>query len=238
MTFEDIIDELQKMEGLMLKSIKAGSDIRFESVDRRGRKVWLLPKTGKLKSRPFSELERIWEALCKEPAVHVDKVLGGSGSSRNQPETLLANLPQIEWCYIQGKKHLVLKPEQTHHYGTLKQLDDMETLDLEERLSVSLQPVSGQVIVVSSNVSFDTGEFQRVTGMRLMSSGDGIYMQVHSGVRVTVVLQNVLEYPIPSGTYLIIKGTSVPEGIRPISINGEHFYPVVGNGMNILVSLH
>ncbi|WP_025847932.1 hypothetical protein [Paenibacillus ehimensis] len=237
MNFDNVIDDLQKMEGLLLKSIKAGSDIRFESVDRKGRKVWLLPKVGRLKSRPFSELERIWEALCKESAIHVDKVLGGSGSSRNQPETLMANLPYVEWCYIQGKKHLVLKPEPTHHYGTLKQLDDMEALELAERLSAPVRSKSGQVIIVSTNVAYAAGEFQKATGIRLETEGDGIYIQEHSDVRVTMVPQNVLEYPLSPGTYLVIQGNSAPEGARPVRINGEPFYAVTGNGLNMLVSL-
>lgn len=237
MNFDGIIDDLQKLEGLMLKSIKAGSDIRLESVDRKGHKVWLLPKVGRLKSRPFSELERIWEALCKEPAIHVDKVLGGSGSSRNQPETLMANLPYIEWCYIQGKKHLVLKPELTHHYGTLKQLDDMEALEIAERLNAPVRSGSGRVIIVSTNVAYAAAEFQKATGMRLEAKGDGVYMQEHSGVKVTVVPHNVLEQPLQQGTYLVVQGNSAPEGVRLVRINGEPFYAVTGNGMNMLVLL-
>ena len=38
--------------------------------------------SGKKKSRPFTEIEILWEALCLEKIVHVDTALGGSGTSR------------------------------------------------------------------------------------------------------------------------------------------------------------
>ena len=58
-------------------------------------------------NRPLLELERIWCELQRSPTVHVDKVLNGSGSSRKQLETILANSPYIEWAKILNKEHLV-----------------------------------------------------------------------------------------------------------------------------------
>lgn len=56
---------------------------------------------------PLLELERIWCELQRSPAVHVDKVLNGSGPSRKQLETIQANLPYIEWAKIHNKEHLI-----------------------------------------------------------------------------------------------------------------------------------
>lgn len=97
MTFDEVINDIGKMVGLELESIKPGANIKLNGIDRTAKRIELITSAGKIKTRPFSELEKIWNKLCSSPAAHVDSVLGGSGSSRNQPETVMANLPYIEW---------------------------------------------------------------------------------------------------------------------------------------------
>src|SRR5690606_35913078 len=112
--------------------------------------VWLRTRKGKERSRPFSELRRLWQALQMSPAIHVDSVLGGSGSSRNQPETILANLPYVEWFQYDGKKHLTLVGSPTHPNGTLKQLDPLRAQEIRSKMKKELdsQPTTSAILIV------------------------------------------------------------------------------------------
>lgn len=107
MTFNDVKKDVIKLIGLDLESVRPGAGIRILNVDEEQGNLQLETVSGQVRSRPLLELERIWNELQKSPAVHVDKVLNGSGTSRNQPETILANLPYIEWAKIHNKKHLI-----------------------------------------------------------------------------------------------------------------------------------
>src|SRR5690606_22435871 len=111
-----------KLIGLDLQSIRFGAEIRLLHVKRDEGRIELETASGRIVSRPLSEFEKIWTQLIKKPAVHVDTALGGSGSSRNQPETIFANLPYIEWCLINRKKHIVFVGKSSHPLGTLKEV--------------------------------------------------------------------------------------------------------------------
>ena len=126
MTFDNLIRDIKQLKGTKLNSIRPGSDIIIHNVDTEHAKVEIVTINGILKSRPLSEIQKLWKELCSCPAVHVDKVLSGSGSSRNQPETILANLPYIEWFKFDNKKHIVFVGKSTHPLGTLKQMDAVE----------------------------------------------------------------------------------------------------------------
>ena len=93
MNFTDVERDVHKLIGLELNSISRSAAITIENIDDEQERLIIRPKNGNSRSRPMDELKRIWDAMQKEPAVHVDKVLNGSGTSRNQPETILANLP-------------------------------------------------------------------------------------------------------------------------------------------------
>ncbi|MDR6884311.1 hypothetical protein [Bacillus sp. 3255] len=238
MKFDNVLSDLEKLVGLRLQSIKPGADVSLEEIDRKNLKVWLIASNGDRKSRPFSELEKIWLALCTEPAVHVEKVLGGSGSSRNQPETLMANLPYIEWCYLAGKKkHLVLKSGATHHYGTLKKMDDIEALSLSERLKGKLAPDSGMVVIVTDDISVVSSKLEHTTGVGLEANDNGIYQHLHSGLKILIVQQGIVGSLLTSGTYAVINGKAIPQGALQIKIDGQVYYVINKNGMNLLLNL-
>ena len=126
-TFEDVIRDIgDHLLNLPLQSISGRSiPFRVVNLDSARRSYFLqLEGSAKVKSRPYDELERIWQEMTSKPAVHVESFLGGSGSMRSQPETVLANLPYVEWLQIDGKKHIAYIDENTHEFGTLKQMDD------------------------------------------------------------------------------------------------------------------
>ena len=61
MDFSDIIDDLVKLEGIRLNSIRPGAEITIKQVDLDQKKVVVESSSGKLHSRPFSEFQRIGE---------------------------------------------------------------------------------------------------------------------------------------------------------------------------------
>ena len=120
---EVMLDINNNLIGVMLNSISGRAtpfkitEVNFE------RRNFYIDLNGKQKSRPFDELERIWQEMRSKPAVHVESFLGGSGSSRNQPETILANLPYVEWLLISGKKHISYFDEETHEFCKINEME-------------------------------------------------------------------------------------------------------------------
>ena len=135
-SFDDVIRDINdSLLGKMLQSI-SGRATPFKIVEINDEKRNLyIDMNGKQKSRPFDELERIWQEMRSKPAVHVESFLGGSGSSRNQPETILANLPYVEWLLIEGKKHIAYVDEYTHEPGTIRQMDDERLKEYQAAMS-------------------------------------------------------------------------------------------------------
>ena len=113
------------MQGRLLPSISGKSDIRVTEVDNDY--IYLSTVTNESKTRPLSEIRKIVDQMQLNLPIHVDSVLGGSGTSRNQPETILANLPDVEWMKLQARKHLIWLGRKTHELGTISQADAFTT---------------------------------------------------------------------------------------------------------------
>lgn len=147
MNFTDVERDVHKLIGLELNSISRSAAITIENIDDEQERLIIRPKNGNSRSRPMDELKRIWDAMQKEPAVHVDKVLNGSGTSRNQPETILANLPYIEWLRIDNKKHIAyvmdaekdIDQEIAEHKKRIQECDE-ESSRLAQLINQDLQP--------------------------------------------------------------------------------------------------
>ena len=123
-TFLEMLSDLEALIDTPLYSISGqATPFKITKIDLEGDRI-LLDVNGTSKSRPLEELRKIWEAMCELPCVHVDSVLGGSGSSRSQPETILGNLPYVEWLNVSGKKNIAYIGENSHNSGTLKKMDD------------------------------------------------------------------------------------------------------------------
>lgn len=133
-TFLEVLDDLEQLKGKRLESISGqAAPFTIDEVDRANDRV-ILGINGNQKSRPLEELRRIWDEMCARPAAHVDSVLGGSGSSRSQPETILANLPYVEWLNIKGKKNIAYIGANTHAFGELKKMDDTTAEEYEQMM--------------------------------------------------------------------------------------------------------
>lgn len=120
--FTEVLADLENLRGKELHSISGqAAPFVIEDIDSENGRINLSVQ-GKHKSRPLQELQNIWAELMKRPAVHVESFLSGSGSSRNQPETILANLPYVEWLNVDGKKNIAVVDAEAHEYGTLQKM--------------------------------------------------------------------------------------------------------------------
>lgn len=236
MTFLDLLSDIEGLKGKKLQSIRPGAEITLVEINRSSDQLELLTARGKRKTRPISELQRIWERLCTSPAVHVDSVLFGSGGSRNQPETIFANLPYVEWLSHGGKKHIAFVGRPTHDSGTLKQMDGVGAENLKKRLNEGVETTElSTVIVVASDIRDAAENLQAATGLPVEALESGLYKRDHSGTRLLLVPASSLPPNIEPGTYAVIRSKSIPNGANSIQIGEQTLYPVTRGGMNIMV---
>ncbi|MGO4548295.1 hypothetical protein AB4Z29_26250 [Paenibacillus sp. 2TAB23] len=235
MTFNEVINDIEKMVGLEIESIKPGANITLTGIDRAAKRVELITSSGKEKTRPFSELEKIWVKLCSSPAVHVDSVLGGSGSSRNQPETVMANLPYIEWFFMDGKKHLALIKEPTHDYGTLLKMDEVTAIEIKDKLN-NLDNTACEVVVITDDIKVSAGAYEKISGVPVSPVSPGVYEQYMDKVRFIFVSKSSVKETINSGTYVITRGNITGIG-QIINIDSRQFEVFLQGDLKFLLPL-
>lgn len=235
MTFDEVINDIEKMVGLELESIKPGANVILTSVDRKAKRIGLITSAGKKKTRPFSELKKIWDKLCSSPAAHVDSVLGGSGSSRNQPETVMANLPYIEWFFIDGKKHLTLMKEPTHDYGTLYKMDEVAASEIKDKL-MNAENTACEVVIVTDDIKATAAAYEKVTGMPLKPVSPGIYEQYKDKVRFIFVSNSNLNGQVEAGAYTVISGKAGNSRGPSVSICDREFVLFNEGGLLLLIA--
>lgn len=197
MDFTDVIKDLVKLEGLLLHSIRPGADIVIENVDVELKKITIRNSSGKIQNRYFIELERIWEALLASPAIRVEDVLNGSGSSRNQPETIFANLPYIEWLKLNNKKHIAYVGKATHPYGTIQQMNQALANKLEHTSPETSQ--TSFVLIISNDIAKTAALISSHLGGKAKAIAEGIYEFSIRGQ--LLVLTSAHKSGIQCGTY-------------------------------------
>ncbi|EKO3589855.1 DUF262 domain-containing protein [Vibrio metschnikovii] len=136
MQFNDLLSDIGKLVGKQLQSINPSTaPIFLTKIDKKARKYFISNAPDKVgNARFFWELEDIWKDLHFKGFSNVDQALYGSGSSRNQPETVFANLPYIEHFKYKKKKHILLRNENTHDLGTLKEVEGAEFRTLRKKI--------------------------------------------------------------------------------------------------------
>ena len=124
MHFKDVLSDIEQLVGKQLQSINPRTaPIYITKVVYDEKKYFVAPSMEESgNARSFSELEAIWADLTHKGFTSVDQALFGSGSSRNQPETIFANLPYIQHFRFKGKKHIFLRGTPTHELGSLSEL--------------------------------------------------------------------------------------------------------------------
>lgn len=217
MDFNDLLNDIAKLEGLNLQSIRPGANISVEKVDIKQGKIIVINSSGKEFNRSIIEFQRIWEELISEPAVRVEEVLRGSGSSRNQPETIFANLPYIEWLKITNKKHITFVQKATHPFGTLKEMDELSVENIKERINGKNRCAISSIIV-SDDLNKASALISSISGASPISLDSGTYLFSKNGQSVAVV--DAHKFSIPVGTYgQMLKTQNIDVDYR-IEING------------------
>jgi hypothetical protein len=188
MTFQDALAIWASLKGKKLASIRPGAEIAIVGVDFEAGNLTVTNGEAQ-KSRSFAELRRVWDAMATEKLVHVDSVLRGSGSSRNQPETLLASLPWVEWAFIDRKKHLLLMNAATHHAGVLKQALPETVLAL-QALRARRATAKAELIIAVCDIKAATDALEDVTGQRSVSEVPGEYLYRIGAIPIRVVQES------------------------------------------------
>lgn len=234
MKFGDVLIDIQRLEGVRLESIKRGSGLIITAVDLNEKRISLKNKNGAESSRPFDELEEIWQALNNAPAIHVDSVLRGSGTSRNQPETIYANLPYVEWLKVEGKKHIALVQERSHEYGTTREMDQVRRQELLAAMSGSeLDWVPGSVLVTGDAAAV-CRDFESLTGAKVVCCGAGLYRTSGSDSGTLIVLDSGVEAGPEPGAYIAAGVKQLPKG-KEYEIGGTRYVLTEKAGVKILV---
>ena len=104
-TFQDVLKDIENnLIGKELSSISGNAALfSISEVDYANSNVVLMVQ-GKRRTWTFERLEKVWNEMYYRPAANVEIVFGGSGSSRNQVETIYASMAYVEWLYVNSKK--------------------------------------------------------------------------------------------------------------------------------------
>lgn len=135
MNFENVIEDIKELKGLTLTSITPSTPpIVLVDINLDENKFFLLNSTGKSVGRSLNQLKEVWKSLQLNGFVNVDQALYGSGSSRNQPETIIAHLPYVQHFKYKQRKHLLLRKKKVHASGTLSELTHEETKRIKKQI--------------------------------------------------------------------------------------------------------
>lgn len=220
MTFEDMLKDLNKLVGLKLQSIRPGAEIIILSIDVEHDNLLLKTSTGNTKSRPLRELRTIWELMMQKPYVHVDEALHGSGTSRNQPETMLANLPYVEWLKVKGQKNLAYVNKETHPFGTLREMDVFQADDLISRSDELSRRKTPNGLIVTNEISATIDLFCRRCSGTVKMLVNGVYSYLSESNCFYIVSANM---GLEEGTYLILRVNRLPRNGKTIVLAGKEY---------------
>lgn len=130
MKLEDVLTDIELLLiGKELQPINPTTDqLYVTKVDRAAGKYYVsTTKDGRASPRSIApELGAIVDDLNRKGFCNVDQSLYGSGSSRNQPETIFANLPYIQHFKYKNKKHILLRKKHVHDAGTISEIQGPE----------------------------------------------------------------------------------------------------------------
>lgn len=223
MIFSQVIEDIKKLVGLELSSIRPGASITILEVDCEKGCLLLRTNQGKTRSRPLSELQVIWDELNRSPAVHVEGVLHGSGTSRNQPETIFANLPYIEWLKVNNKKHIAFVGKNSHVFGTLRQMDSLDAAEISRRIQFNSVDTSPQVVIVSDDVSDTINKLSTTLPGSVSTLENGIYSYESTTIRIIIVISNHTD--LVPGSYLVIPQVATTAK-RHVTIGNDEYHVI------------
>lgn len=219
-SFNDVAAVWRGLLGKRLPSIRPGAEITIKEVGRDH--VTVIGSRGE-RMRSFVELTRVYDALRQGEPIHVDSVLGGSGSSRNQPETLFANLPNVEWLVLDRRKHLVLWPDPTHDPGTLLAVEPIAAQKLRDQ-KTSPKPHADRVelIIPTDDPASVDGALTAVGAVKVASPASQEYHYALGPLAIRVVRES----PNPNGIepwYIALSGVHLGAHARDVRLGETVF---------------
>lgn len=232
MTFSDLLNDISKLTGMELQSIRPGATITVLDVDTEKGCLLLKTKQGQMRSRPLSELQTIWNELNQKSAVHVEGVLHGSGTSRNQPETILANLPYIEWLKLNNKKHIAYVGKNTHPYGTLRQMSPLDSVDISVSDSKSSNTTKMEMVIVTDMVLDVLSTLQENLTGTVLTVEKGVYSFENETFKMLVMSSS--GSPLLPGCYPVLLGTKTTAR-EIVEICYEEYSLITAQDVKILI---
>lgn len=227
MNFTDVKEDIHKLIGLELNSIRPGAKITIVDIDDEKGSLTLRTSAGQLRSRPIDELQKIWNEMMISPAVHVEGVLHGSGTSRNQPETILASLPYVEWLKVDNKKHIAYVGKSTHPFGTLKQMDAVASVEISSKMKKTAAGSTLNMVIAAKDINRSIAYFQGMCRGKLSTLDRGIY-QYETQTDIVVFLSADI-HGIDEGTYCIIETSQKVNSTKRLFLYGK-YYSVISRG--------
>jgi len=146
LNFEQVLNDIENLLlGRDLQPINPNTPtLSITSIDRENGKYIILSNS-ESKTRSLSQLEAIYNNLSIRGFCNVEQVTYGSSSSRNQPETIFANLPYIQHFKYENKKHLLLRSHNVHEAATLSEVQGSEFRVLRKKIDNFLNLNLGQI---------------------------------------------------------------------------------------------
>lgn len=233
MNFADVKEDIHKLIGLELNSIRPGAKITIVDVDDEKGSLLLKTSAGQLRSRPIDELQKIWCEMMISPAVHVEGVLQGSGTSRNQPETILASLPYVEWLKVDNKKHISYVGKNTHPFGTLKQMDAVAAAETSAKMKESKGVSNLNMVIATKDINQSIANFQELCHGTVSTLDKGVYQfETHTDI-IIFLSADILS--IDEGTYCIIETSQKVNSGKRLRLYGKYYSIISRGNIKVLV---
>jgi hypothetical protein len=159
MNFDNVVNELELLIGYKLKAINQSTpSIVIEKVDKQAKVYFVSANDEKSKRRTFIELQTIWNELVTNGFVNVDQALFGGGSSRNKPETILANMPFIQHFKYKKRKYLLLRNTKVHEIAQLGEVVGGELRSLRKKIDtyydIDFKQLAASYAIAVNKVNF------------------------------------------------------------------------------------
>ncbi|MBF4280586.1 DUF262 domain-containing protein, partial [Vibrio anguillarum] len=232
MHFKDVLSDIEKLVGKQLQSINPKTPpIYITKIDHDSKKYFISSNPNEEgNTRFFWELEDIWSELARKGFCSVDQALFGSGSSRNQPETIFAHLPYIQHFRLKARKHIFLRGTPVHELGTLSELtgDELSQVlaKIDNYLNLSYLEISEKQSEIISRLTSTLKKAQRqfvndvTREMKVILDSFVELERIVSDAVVTINGELIELAPIKSTNNLRLPVVSVEEYIEDETFTG------------------
>lgn len=162
----------------------------------------------------------------------MEGILHGSGTSRNQPETILANLPYIEWLKLNNKKHIAFVGKNTHPFGTLKQMSPLDSVGISTLDSKGTNAIKVKTVIVTDNVLDTISTLQGNLAGTVSTVEKGVYTFENEALEALVMSSS--SAPLLPGCYPVLSDTKTTAS-EIVDICGEEYYFINSHEVKLLI---